>query len=410
MQRVAPTDFARAPTQFQDEPIVVEEALSTKECDDWMQHMFQKSPQEMVLVQKGAGEKMMHAKMPLEEAIEEVLTKSSHWDPIRLTSIGAKACSTDQVPFQDLVNGLYKNNKDKKDKDSSTSSDLATTDNEEKEDTLDWFDCFAKHIPVHDTLVVAGDGAPSPTVQCHPYTKYHLCIDGSQLIRLVPPLPYRANPVLEHAATPIVQEAWDGFPMSLGCQTRLSQNLNMFAHRHRDVDHSVEDPSLRELKAGTNLYEQFQHWSEDPSMFHANFFLPAEHPKQPKLHHDLFHSTVLITGDMVVIPPGWWYQTYHLEPSVSLHTQRCRGTATATQFIDHIIQASGMDFHFDDDKERHTKEEAQSIVDTLFELLEEHYDAEDEQGLDRHHDHKRYHDVDVNSHYDDFLDDNHMFE
>ena len=396
MQRIGRQDFARSPAQYQDEPIVIEEALSTTECDDWLQHMFQRSAKEAVLVQKGCGSKMMHAKMPLEEGIEEVLTKSSHWDPIRLSSIGAKACSTEQLPFQDLIKSLYV-------------KEIAENEQaqDDQKNVLDWFDCFQKHIPVHDTLVVAGDGAASPTVQCHPYTKYHLCIDGSQLIRLVPPLPFRANPALEQFATPIVQESLKGFPMSMGCQTKLSQNLNMFAHRHRDVDHSVDDPALRDIHKKssdtttgtttsssvvsghtTNLYEQMQHWSEDASMLHSNFFLPAEHPRQPKLHHDLFHSTVLITGDMVVIPPGWWYQTYHLEPSVALHSQRCMGSDTATQFIDHVIQASGMDFHFnpeDDHQERHTREEAQTIVDTLFELLEEHYNEEEQM-----HPSKRY--------------------
>jgi len=456
-------------------PVVVDEVLSLSQCERWLSHILKNAHaaagphqasdsdshnsgnnngEELFLVQRGVGADLLHAKMPLKEGIHEVLEKSTHHDPIRVTSIsdaneaeaqgGEGRKWNQELPVNEIfdqvfggtvdtvTSSLEEDDSDKKKTNQEEEDDKDARAQEQQE--LNWFACLEKHLPLQDTLVVSGEGGTSSVLQCHPYTHLHLCIDGSQLIRLLPPLHWQDNPTLRNSAHAILQESWDGYPIALGYQASLQDNLNLFAHRHWDVDQLTRTLTQKDVQrsGGRNIYDSFQHWAEDPHKLHPNFAVgdmmvedyradtddedlinaivndgvnkdshkeddeddqddkdasnKKNRPDQKahRLHHSLWHSTVALAGDLVVIPPGWWYQTYTVEPCVSIESQRCAGTHMAQQFIHHMLEETpGLDRQLLLEKPQgpHSKEEAQEIMDTLMELLEEHHDNVKELGI-----------------------------
>ena len=47
-----------------------------------------------------------------------------------------------------------------------------------------------------------------------------------------------------------------------------------------------------------------------------------------------------IVGDTILIPPKWWHQVYHLQPSIALAAQYMNDVV-ASRVIDHIIAWTG---------------------------------------------------------------------
>jgi len=361
MHRVPKAEFAQAPSIYDDLPVVVEQALSSPETDQWLNKVLSHAGKEDIMVEFGKDQSQ--AAMPLQKATELAVEHSSHSEPIYCASTAetASPAFSQELPLDELKDALFNN------------------EHTAEEDTLDWFKAIKQYAPVHDTLVVAGEGSTSPVVQCHAFSKLLLCVDGSQLIRVVPPISEQPNDLLRDWASPTYMEAWQGFPVSSGFRANPSHDL--FAFRHRDVSYELaqlEKDSSGETKQ-SNRYDQFfQHWAEDPNVFHPNFEVqgstPTICPQGSQNHHDLWHSTVLLPGDMVVVPPGWWYQTYNVEPSVTMSTQRCGGSRMASRFIHHALETSGVDRMLQLDKDgRHTHDEALTIVSGLFEVLDEHY-------------------------------------
>lgn len=362
MHRVPKAKFAQAPGVYEEVPVVVEQALDSEETDQWLNKILSQAAKEDIMVEFGKDQS--HAAMPLRKATELAVEHSSHSEPIYCHSVGETnpPAFPKDVPIDELKDGLFNN------------------EHTLEEDTLDWFQAIKQYAPVHDTLVVAGEGSASPSVQCHAFSKLLLCVDGSQLVRVLPPLAQQPNELLKEGANPTFMEAWQGFPVSSGFRSNPQHDL--FAYRHRDVSYELEDlengGDSRETQH-SNRYDQFfQHWAEDPNVFHPNFEVqgntPTTCPQSSHNHHDLWHSTVLLPGDMVQIPPGWWYQTYNVEPSVTLSTQRCGGSRMASRFIHHALETSGVDRMLQLDKDgRHSQEEALTIVSGLFEVLDEHY-------------------------------------
>lgn len=48
------------------------------------------------------------------------------------------------------------------------------------------------------------------------------------------------------------------------------------------------------------------------------------------------HTAIQKPGDLLVIPAHWWHQTFGLEPSVAVASQRC-GTGDAEMVFQHML-------------------------------------------------------------------------
>ena len=313
MSRLSVAEFQASP--ILDEPVVIENALDWRGCQYWWKHILTRSGNEDIAVKRRDGV----SSISLQKAAHLVRHESSHYDPIYVSSQGS-SCSTDQLPFYDLLDSLF-------------------------EETEDWLPLFSLHAPITETLVLAGEGASCP-LQRHPYACFCLGLTGNSLWRLLPP-------EQDLKSESIDSEAWDGFSFSTGQQVSKGE---LFGLRHKDVE---VDDSEKTAFIDEHKFIEYQHLAEQNDMMRSN--LAIEEP---------WTSTVVLDGDLLVIPPNWWYQSYNLETSISLESQRCHDLS---EFLQHIVKGSNLDAppRLLQRTEFHTAEDAKQSIDELFELLEE---------------------------------------
>ena len=313
--------FALTQQQLLEQPLVVEGALEWSDCQSWWSHIATRSGQEDVNVDRRDGSCLM----ALQTAAQLVRKESSHSDPIRVSSPGS-TCSTDQLPLHDLLESLF--------------------------DVEDFMPLFSWHVPITDTLVIAGEGA-SCRLQRHPYPKYCLGLAGNSLWRLLPPEQH-------FPSESILSQAWDGFFLSIGEQVSQQRGGGLFELRHKDVeghDDDFDDEKMAFMDGEKFAY--FQHLAEIDRMLRPSIAVDEE-----------WISTVLLDGDLLVIPPNWWYQSYNMEMSISLESQRCHDVSA---FVRHIVEEAMIVVppRMLQRTEFHTRKDAKEAIDELFQILEE---------------------------------------
>lgn len=288
-------------------------------CDQWMDHILAQSGQELVNVQRHFGIQQKE----LKHAIEMAVTNSCHADGIYATSKSEEgsSCSTNQLPWYDVQEELFPD--------------------------LDWFPYLAYYTKVSDTLVISGNGGTSQ-LKCLPWTTTNTCLDGYQLWRLLPP-----NPDTLLCPQPATPTQWGNHKTSMGSiSTR-----NLFEFRHMDVP------------------DNWSEWTEEEKWYEMQDL--AGEPEQicPNVNaNGLIYSTVTTAGDSLVIPPGWWHQSYGLEPSMSLVSLRCGTNVDVPQLIQQLLTGTE-----EDDKPvllsqkpfADNEDEAVGVIKTIFEFLDE---------------------------------------
>jgi hypothetical protein len=361
MQRVTPSNFKASP--IVDQPVLIEEWLDLEKCEEWLDHITTRSAHESVIVQRSKS----FESLPLEDAIESAMGKSSHESPVLVesSSSNGSSCSMDQIPLYDLINELY----------TSSDRDNGSKNNE------DFLPLLSYHASLPDTLRILGQGASS-TLCSHSYTRYNMCLEGSVVWRLLPPsFPALGNNSATKKVTDVIRDArsletvaWDGYRFSIGQQSKKS--LYTFRDWNIATDYP-EDELLGETSTTLYKYQEFCEIAEDNLKLRPNFGLPNENNPNSKTTNWPWHSTVALAGDILVIPAGWWHQCYALETSISILSQRCN-SADLTSFLNHILDESNLldDSAIDhsiiqEPEDGYTKEEARAAIDSVFDLLEE---------------------------------------
>mmetsp|Transcript_27738 Transcript_27738/g.42695 ORF Transcript_27738/g.42695 Transcript_27738/m.42695 type:complete len:113 (+) Transcript_27738:1-339(+) len=79
-------------------------------------------------------------------------------------------------------------------------------------------------------------------------------------------------------------------------------------------------------------------------------------------------------GDMLVIPAHWWHQTYALEASVAVASQRC-GENDVDRVINHVLTTTGLRTGNEDDPQDRsslmTGKNAEEKISAMFAMLED---------------------------------------
>ena len=372
------------------------------------------------------------------DAIDLVLHQSSHEDAwlafcegfLRSnnaetppgTSASSSALRALQTQIEEVREGLFqpgstaittttkkKTTIDNNDNRETTETQTNTTESRVVEDPC-WFRAYfpAKAAPT-DCVILAGAGATS-TLHRDPYewTGTNLCLDGTKVWRFVAPSLAVAAVEAERTKAPLRLED----PTSVGGDPPEEESkkkphcsfvseidhyldayrLDSIAWGGNDDDDDDMDPMT--LSAGWqseySLYAKFQprissHELEQKDtndkfgiMSHIAADLERLQPDLPKHHGVTMYSGVQNAGDMIVIPAHWWHQTYAMEASLAIASQRCGADRDIERVLQHILETSTAQHQLVVDEEeriqllaslRSPSSSPQEIVDRLFDYL-----------------------------------------
>ena len=211
------------------------------------------------------------------------------------------------------------------------------------DDHENWFDFFPDFVKPSDCVIMAGEGATS-TLHRDPFewTGTSLCLEGRKIWRFLSGKnvddwdkrlqSYRLESI-----------AWDDskgndnhgditnqrrVTLSAGWQSDLSlyrradsSTTNLYSARAlANLDESQAEAYLETLASDMGVLQP-----------HPNIQLPL-----PTTGIDCC-SVVQHPGELLLIPPYWYHQTYAPEPSLAVASQRCGSLVDAPRVLGHIL-------------------------------------------------------------------------
>ena len=288
-------------------PVLVKEALAENLCEELCDIVVSNDKLEVDLQRKRPNLPATFYNVNIRQAIEAIMHSSNHNDALFCFEEGLldelsilQKCRESVFPDEDL---------------------------------FPYFPEFAKST---DCLIPAGEGATS-TLHRDPYEWMgtSLCLEGSKVWRFIEPPgegPLPIDDMLESYRLP--STAWGGGdeeqPLSAGWQSDKS----LFKTRTSNI------PSARELQSISNKYEYMLDAAMSTEQLTPSTDLIEETPTT-------LWTTVQTSGDLLVIPAYWWHQTYGLEPSVAVASQRC-SSREIEQVLRHISTTTGLGHTFDE--------------------------------------------------------------
>jgi Cupin-like domain len=202
-------------------------------------------------------------------------------------------------------------------------------------DDPDLFPDFPVQVQPTDAVILAGAGATS-TLHRDPmeWTGTSLCLEGTKIWRfLEPPVAMEGQRARDRVLT--VDEALESYRLaSVAWQSdeddtdsvSLSAGWQSDFSLFRECDHD-SIPSAQVL-AEMDDKEKMQ-------LLQKLNTLKILGPDIPRNAAGAIHTVIQKPGDLLLIPAHWWHQTYALEPSVAIASQRC-GTKDLGLVLDHM--------------------------------------------------------------------------
>jgi Cupin-like domain len=194
-------------------------------------------------------------------------------------------------------------------------------------DDTDWFThYFPRELTPTDAVIMAGAGAIS-TLHRDPFewTGTSLCIEGSKVWRFIDPQSnvQQIDNILKSYR--LESNAWNGSSQSAGWQSDFS----LYETRHHDEIKGTEH--WLSMNSGSEKSKEL--WQIGSS---TEILKPSV-----ELQNLSIHTVIQEAGDMILIPAHWWHQTFALEPSFTIASQRCGG-ADSIQVLQHILNCKAV--------------------------------------------------------------------
>jgi hypothetical protein len=199
---------------------------------------------------------------------------------------------------------------------------------------------FAHYFPAHwqpsDAVVLAGAGATS-TLHRDPFewTGTSLCLEGSKVWRFLDP-----NSNVRHVDAALQSYrlesiAWEeGQDTSTSTSTSISagwqSDLSLYRTRQHEKIPTARAWSAMEEDDGkghTHKQEELLRIGSSTTLLAPDDEIASDIPMVTAIQQ---------AGDLLLIPAHWWHQTYALEPSVAIASQRC-GRHDAALVLQHIL-------------------------------------------------------------------------
>ena len=200
-------------------------------------------------------------------------------------------------------------------------------------------------------VILAGEGASS-TLHRDPFewTGTSLCLEGTKLWRFIaPPNIHQSNTntVMMDSGVQVIDEhlnsyrlssiAWDGgdeenesppITISSGWQSDYS------LYYYRDDDELPSALELASLEDDEERLAMLEHIAHSTSLLCPNL---------DPIPTSSIWTVIQKPGDLLLIPAHWWHQTYALEPSLAIASQRSgfkKNTRDAIRTLKHILLCS----------------------------------------------------------------------
>lgn len=191
--------------------------------------------------------------------------------------------------------------------------------------TEDYFQYFPPTIRPKMALVIGGAGARSFLhVDPFEWTGWNHLLEGRKLWTFLPPL----APRLPLRAAPKIPDSWGPYNLTCGWVS----DLDLYLERGDPRRPSLLSWLWRNHSDLANDIPEFSSGCED-----------IDEGRDSALRESMETGAVRLVqeeGDLVLIPPGWWHQVYHLQPSIAVASQFC-GEDIKQRVFDHILEWSG---------------------------------------------------------------------
>eukprot|EP00592_Proboscia_alata_P017911 CAMPEP_0194400626 /NCGR_PEP_ID=MMETSP0174-20130528/127337_1 /TAXON_ID=216777 /ORGANISM="Proboscia alata, Strain PI-D3" /LENGTH=509 /DNA_ID=CAMNT_0039197201 /DNA_START=205 /DNA_END=1734 /DNA_ORIENTATION=+ len=357
-------------------PVIIEGALSPAECDTLCDTIVAECGSLKIdLQRKRSGGRSNIYNLPLEQAFEAMM-QSKHGDATFAFCEG-------------LLDG------DLEEKDEESASRLANVRKtlsrcreklfrrKDATNDMDWFECFPTGAKPSDFVILAGEGATS-TLHRDPFewTGTSVCLEGSKIWRFAPPPgalllsddnqedlssgsgsddsnSNNASMDKNNGVSTIDKAlrayrldsvAWNGNNDDIDNDSIKSMTLsagwqsNLSFYAHRNDTNNKDDGVIRSAVPMARELDEMEYESGLAGKRNILGAVAADITKLcPNVEKNIARtlwSGVQHPGDLIVIPAYWWHQTYALEPSLAVASQRCGGTRDAGRVVAHILETA----------------------------------------------------------------------
>jgi hypothetical protein len=347
-------------TQFET-PVLVESVLSKQECESILGQIVNELGDEFVTIQRKKRSIDENGSLQVEADIAEETLMNAFAYIMESHHDDAFFCFC-----EGLLDGRENLNEVKRMLRSAKERLFEVNFDDEKENdesNRDMFEFFPTETQTTDCVVIAGEGATS-TLHRDPYTwtGTSLCLEGTKIWRFIaPPGVLMAQKsinvsLIDDAVKSyrLPSVAWDEhLYLSSGWQSDMS----LFAIRNEDIPSAEEFATLEDENPKQTLEAMKAiAMSTEKLIPSLDFPLHLAGNDAP-----ILFTVVQKPGDLLVIPAFWWHQTYALEPSVAIASQRGGTKRDAKRVITHVFETVGFDIH------------ANELPSVLKEVLDESY-------------------------------------
>jgi hypothetical protein len=330
------------PEAYQDKPLVIETGMDVESlCDGLMEHISSKT----ITLQQKQKQQTKFYECTVHQAIDPIMLKSKHGNSFFAFSEGL----LDDYEYSKHLTGKEL---------------LLNSDDANEVDC--WFDYFPPHLQPSDCVILAGEGATS-TLHRDPFewTGTSLCLEGTKLWRFLDPKDSVSDIDELLKAYRLPSTAWnsennDDIPLSAGWQSDFS----LYADRYKFIPSAKSLSNMNDDQRFDKLDSIAMDWQQ-------------LRPNNKDLIQSVCWTVIQKPGDLLLIPAHWWHQTYGLEPSLAVASQRCVSKIDAGRVIQHMLSTTGAldtapDILIQEDYASYKeKEKVAQIMNSLFGHLEE---------------------------------------
>jgi len=294
-----------------DRPVLVTGALPDLDAEAWLGQLLSCLQGRETEFQVQGDQSSELCVGTLEEAVNELVTDSSHGDAVFIMDEGLLADAADEL--------------------------RAAVALPEAEWGPNWFRHFPAQLRPGDCALIGGASARS-TLHADPFSwqGYNLLLEGAKVWTFLPPSTPRASVLRAYRLEP---NAWGGddcggsydeaeeesYAVSAGWQSPVNLYWRRAELRGEEATAGGAAPDGTSfdvpLGAGAGLRFRPSHDLAADTLAGATVFVQRE-------------------GELLLIPPDWWHQTYHLSPTVAVASQLLNAHCEASCFR-HIMRWTG---------------------------------------------------------------------